>query len=230
MSSGWPLTEEEATTLPVDTVALRLLRKIDGGKTTLRNIVAELQATRSLSQHYQLAISEAWHWLLANGLITEIPMEEGWCVSTRLARKLLEEIPDPVAHVQAERRIAVDLHPLIRESVRAQFLLGEYQAAVMIAMRTVEERVRELAGASDADYGASLMQKSFGPGGKLRDSKMVKSEADSEMFVFRGAIGYFKNPVSHRQVHYEDATEASETVLFADLLLRILDRIEARSS
>ena len=48
------------------------------------------------------------------------------------------------------------------------------------------------------------------------------------MELFAGAIGIFKNQVSHRQVDYADATVASEVVLLADLLLRILDGVEAR--
>ncbi len=46
------------------------------------------------------------------------------------------------------------------------------------------------------------------------------------MSLFRGAISVFKNPVSHRQVDYADPTLASEVVLLADLLLRILDSRE----
>ena len=38
-----------------------------------------------------------------------------------------------------------------------------------------------------------------------------------------GAIGVFKNPSSHRQVTYDDVTMASEIVLLADLLLRMLE-------
>jgi hypothetical protein len=49
------------------------------------------------------------------------------------------------------------------------------------------------------------------------------------MALFWGAIGLFKNPSSHRQVDFEDATLASEIVLFADLLHRMLDRVEALS-
>jgi hypothetical protein len=40
-----------------------------------------------------------------------------------------------------------------------------------------------------------------------------------------GAIGVFTN---HREVQYEDPTYASEVVLFADLLLRMLDRVAER--
>jgi hypothetical protein len=41
-------------------------------------------------------------------------------------------------------------------------------------------------------------------------------------------IGTFKNPPIHRQVNFENATEASEVVLLADLLLRMLDRTAQR--
>jgi Protein of unknown function (Hypoth_ymh) len=57
---------------------------------------------------------------------------------------------------------------------------------------------------------------------------MRAGESQAMMSLFDGAIGVFKNPPSHRQVAYEDPTEASEVVLLADLLLRILDRIARR--
>ena len=38
-------------------------------------------------------------------------------------------------------------------------------------------------------------------------------------------MGVFKNPTSHREVDYNDPTEAAEAILFADLLMRLLDRI-----
>jgi hypothetical protein len=37
-----------------------------------------------------------------------------------------------------------------------------------------------------------------------------------------------RNPLSHRNVEWDDATEAAEMVLLADLLMRQLDRIEER--
>jgi hypothetical protein len=48
------------------------------------------------------------------------------------------------------------------------------------------------------------------------------------MALFWGAIGVFKNPSSHRHVEYEDPTAASEVVLLADLLLRLLDGLTER--
>jgi uncharacterized protein (TIGR02391 family) len=154
-------------------------------------------------------------------------MEKGWFVPSRLGRKILDEVPDPVQHVRAQERIGVglDLHPLINNAVRPQFLLGQYDAAVLIAMRTVEERVRELAAAGNEDIGVNLMKRAFAKEGPLRDEDADAGEADAQMALFWGAIGVFKNPASHRRVHYENPTEAAEAVLFADLLLRILDRV-----
>lgn len=244
--SEWPPTPEEVRDFPVDVIGIRLLRHVRGTKTVLRNVVANLRSEvdaqrlrqqvgvtggmvvgtsdAALDRKYEQGLGEAWHWLIATGLLTEIPMEEGWFMVSRLGEKVLDEAPDPVKHVRAEQRIGVDLHPRIR-NVRSQFLLGEYDAAVLIAMRTVEERVRELARAGNEEIGVKLIQRAFGSGGALRDEEADPGEAEAQMALFWGAIGFFKNPASHRRVHYEDATEASEAVLLADLLLRILDRV-----
>ncbi len=37
-----------------------------------------------------------------------------------------------------------------------------------------------------------------------------------------------RNPASHREVEFDDVTEASEAVMLASLLMRMLDRVEAR--
>jgi uncharacterized protein (TIGR02391 family) len=94
-------------------------------------------------------------------------------------------------------------------------------------MREVEIRVRDLAGAGNDDLGVGLMKEAFKKGGRLADSALEAGEQQATMALFWGAIGVFKNPSSHRQVDFEDPTLASEIVLFADRLHRMLDRVEA---
>lgn len=89
--------------------------------------------------------------------------------------------------------------------------------------------MRQLGGFDNSELGVSLMKKAFNPSrnGPLVDRKLDAGEQESMMFLFAGAIGAFKNPSSHRQVDYGDATVAAEAVLLADLLLRILDKYES---
>jgi uncharacterized protein (TIGR02391 family) len=95
-------------------------------------------------------------------------------------------------------------------------------------MRQVEIRVRQLAGANDRDVGTHLMRLAFNPDtGPLADAQQDKGERQAVSDLFAGAMGTFKNPTSHRQVTYNDAAEASEVALLADLLLRIVDRRQA---
>jgi hypothetical protein len=50
----------------------------------------------------------------------------------------------------------------------------------------------------------------------------------STMFLFRGAYAVLRNPSGHREVSFDDVTEASEAVMTASLLMRMLDRVERR--
>ena len=70
------------------------------------------------------------------------------------------------------------------------------------------------------------MKDAFKPGGALSDPELETGEQQATMALLWGAIGVFKNPSSHRQVDVEDPTLASEIILFADLLHRMLDRVE----
>jgi uncharacterized protein (TIGR02391 family) len=136
---------------------------------------------------------------------------------------------DGGALLRAEARLDIDLHPSIARRVRSQFLLGEYELAALAALREVEIRVREIAGASPSDIGRKLMREAFKPeDGSLADPNADPGEQQALSDLFAGAIGVFKNPSSHREVNFDDPTYASEVVLFADLLLRMLDGMVER--
>jgi uncharacterized protein (TIGR02391 family) len=95
-------------------------------------------------------------------------------------------------------------------------------------MREVEIAVRDAAGLAETLVGTDLMNKAFGDGGPLADASVPSAERQGVQSLYRAAISVFKNPASHRRVSLGDPTEAAEVVLFADLLLRMLDRAAAR--
>ena len=174
------------------------------------------------------ALAEGWAWLDSRALVAKTPSQSapGSRFVTRLGEQALDQ---GVTRMEAGARLGMQLHPGIVEMVERQFLLGEYDLAVLAALRSVEVRVRQLSGLGDGDIGTKLMQSAFNASsGPLRDADSEPGEQVAMMKVFKGAIGLFKNPSSHRIVDYDDSTEAAEIVLLADLLHRILDRIEQR--
>jgi uncharacterized protein (TIGR02391 family) len=99
--------------------------------------------------------------------------------------------------------------------------------AVFAAFREIEIRVREMIGAPPDHVGVSLMRSAFGEGGSLTDPAAPPGEQHATRDLFAGAIGSFKNPSSHRSVS-RPAAEVREFLTFANLLMRMLDAVEAR--
>lgn len=212
---------------------MRVLRHFANGGQVNRHNLTNKPAWTSHGSGRELdemmkALAEAYDWLERHGLVARDPASGGseWGFITRLGEQVLEDRRG-LSAMRAGSRLEVDLHPSIEQTARRQFLLGEYDLAVFAALRAVETRVRELSGAKDSDIGMKLMADAFKPGGPLHDANMDKGEAEARMALFRGAIGTFKNPTSHRAVEYDNPTLAAEVVLLGDLLLRLLDQIAA---
>jgi uncharacterized protein (TIGR02391 family) len=235
------LTAELLEALPIDRLGLELLAALTADEpetfsTNSRNVRLNLEqgqwSTLTPQDRWMLGrrYEEALAWLHVHGLVAHDPSQDarehifvtaaGWDV-------LRDE--DGLARVRAARRLDVDLHERIADRVRALYLLGEHEAAAFLAMREVEIRVRDVAGADADVLGVNLMKQAFGERGPLRDRAMPSAEADALMALYWGAIGVFKNPSSHREVAFDDPTITSEIILLADLLLRMLDRIKPTS-
>ena len=120
------------------------------------------------------------------------------------------------------------LHPLVEAEARPQFMIRKLDQAVFASLRAVEIRVRALGGYSDQTIGADLMNRAFATGGSLTDSSAPRGEQEGIRALFAGAFGALRNPAGHRQIDYDDVSEAVEAVQLASLLMRILDRIQAR--
>lgn len=230
-----PVDPDVLRTFPTSECALRLIEQLAKGAQVNSNNTfrgAEQAWARSGEPDVpQLLnrLSDAWAWLEANGCLGPDPRQAGgWQRLTERGRGLADDA-NGITRIEAENRLSLSLHSALESKVRPIFLLGDYETAAFSAMKAVEVRVRDLADASDSDLGVKLMHSSFKTGGPLTDAEAEGGEQVATMNLFAGAIGTFKNPASHRTVAYDDPTEAAETVLLADLLMRMLDRVEART-
>lgn len=228
MSTLSNLSDDEIAGLPVDRLGLLVLEHVSETNEWNSYNFLNWAQQQGRAQRALFCLSEGMNWLIANGLIARGKPGQSSSDSifvSRLGRRVLDEGP---ALVLAGRRLDVDLHGRLG-GARSQFLMGEFELAAFAAMREVEIRVRELANADTSLLGVKLMRSAFNPdNGPLADPQLDPGERVGVMELFAGAIGTFKNPPSHRQVDYSDPTEASEVILLADLLMRLLDRVAAR--
>jgi uncharacterized protein (TIGR02391 family) len=234
-----PDNEADLLALPIDELGVQLLFFLAAAQwagesswLNSHNIVLNTQwglLGLTPGPRFVRAVAEGWAWLIARGLLAPRPgAGDNDYFITRRGESLAKD-REPLTRLRAEQRLDVDLHPRLHHRIRNQFLLGEFELAAFAALREVEIRVRDMSGASESDIGVKLMQWAFGDEGPLRQTGMDEGEQKAMMALFWGAIGVFKNPPSHRQVDFGDPTLAAEIVLLADLLLRMLDRVEPSS-
>ncbi len=179
-----------------------------------------------------LALAEAWAWLVAQGLLVPAESSGGldWRVLSRRARRFEDEAE--FARYAVARMLPKEtLHPRISNKAWSAFMRSEFDVAAFQAMKAVEVSVREASGLSNDLLGVKLMRKAFDPkDGPLTNMEAEEGEKDARSALFAGAIGSYKNPHSHRDVQLTDPAEAVEIILLANHLLRIIDaRAKARS-
>ena len=137
--------------------------------------------------------------------------------------------------VAARRRLGVDLHDELADRLRDAVAVGAFEQAALLALRAIEARVRDLTDQprgqrGDLLTGTALMQHAFGDNGPLADPGAEPGERVGTMSLFVGAFGAVRNRLVHTEVEWSDPVEAAEYVLFADLLMRLLDHAAERMS
>jgi len=142
----------------------------------------------------------------------------------RAVEDLIRNLQAPVKTQSAFKFTIDSLHPKIVQRCRQCFESGQYDDAIFNAMKTVEEEIRSRSGAASTDLGVALVSKVMNPNQnpKLVFSS-VKAEQEAAHSMYRGAIGSFKNPLSHRFLDTCDPIKTFEILGFASLLMRMLD-------
>jgi uncharacterized protein (TIGR02391 family) len=171
-------------------------------------------------------LSKTWNWLEREGYIEPSPGMNG-----RNGWRVLTDMGQAVADGQDFRKLRAAmafpkelLHPAIREKVWGALRRDELDEAVRTAFVGLEDAVRAAGNYAHGDFGVDLMRKAFHPdNGPLTNMKAHKPEREALSHLFAGAIGAWKNPVSHRGGVLVDLQEAQDQVMLASHLLRIVD-------
>jgi len=168
-------------------------------------------------------LGEAWQRLQANGLIMQAPDQAAGnrTVTTKGAETAASS---NFQEMMIRQRLSRDmLHPDLQGSVYNSFAAGDYDTAVLDAFVILEDAVRMAANLQPRNIGVQLMRDAFNPtNGPLTDMHMLPAERERMPDLFAGAIGVFKNPLSHRRVGKNDPGPVVEELMFASRLLRFV--------
>jgi uncharacterized protein (TIGR02391 family) len=143
--------------------------------------------------------------------------------------ELLSDLKQRFPHSQpVARNILVGLHAKIAERCEQLFNDGHFDEAVLAAMKAVEEELRTKIQAEPGCCGQDLVSQAMPQKSPPLTFSKIDSEQQAAHFLFRGAIGFIRNPQAHRFIEIDDRQEAIEQLAFASILMRMLDRATVR--
>jgi uncharacterized protein (TIGR02391 family) len=122
------------------------------------------------------------------------------------------------------------IHPKVRARCGRNLALGQYDDAIFNALKALEEEIRFRISGTPEDIGVALVSKAMSPKNARLIFSGVIAEQEAYHSLYRGAIGVFKNPLSHRFLDITDELRANEILGFVSLLMKILDEAKDQIS
>lgn len=144
-------------------------------------------------------------------------------------RREVEALTSKLAEVETRSLNIVD-DELRDRSLDLIVRPGKADAAVREACVLLEDRLREVSRLPAELVGVQLVSRALSPDSGVLILSDVKAEQDGIHTLYRGVIGFFKNPTSHRIIEDYDVTRARQIVGLVDLLLQLLREAKRRET
>lgn len=196
------------------------------GNLNLNNFLISLREyALTRKEEVSEVFTEAWMWLEKELMLAPRRGDRDFFYVTRRGRTLIEHA-DLEAYKRGNLLGGMSLAPTLARKVRPTYMRDDYDTAVFQAFKEVEIQVRRKGGFGNDRIGVQLMRDAFNSeSGPLADKAMELGEREAMSHLFAGAIGMLKNPSSHRDTALSDPQEAAEAILFANYLLRVVERL-----
>jgi len=177
------------------------------------------------NNEYQMAL-EAVEELERDEYIERVPVNGG--LGFKLTPKGLIQAKKDIKDMKIASVfiLDLDLRPALIRKIGNAYRAGDFEDVVFKATKYLEEKVRARAGLSPTDIGTALMDKAFSPKTGLLKCPLCLDESERSGLhsLFRGSVGFFKNPSSHRTVIYDDPNTTLQILGYVNILLGILDQ------
>jgi uncharacterized protein (TIGR02391 family) len=181
------------------------------------------RSVRRLVQQYNDALAANQQFAASHQHHSTVIYQQNATIQQQNAtiQDLGKQIADPF-------RLALPLlHPKIQHRCRASFDSGQYEDTIFNATKTIEDEIRRFIGADEESLGTKLISEALTGDNPRLVLSTIKAEQEGAHALFRGVIGWLKNPRSHRFLDTDDRTAAFEALAFASSLMRMLDAAKA---
>lgn len=121
------------------------------------------------------------------------------------------------------------IRPVLDDELYERTYGKDHDDTAFNAFKVVEERIRVKIGDNEGLTGDTLITAAFNPSTGRLIIGDTENERQSVFLLFKGANGFFRNPVAHKYIDDEDIA-AFEVVCLANKLLKLIEKADTRAT